>query len=187
MTGVGEGHPPDGSEGPDEIGEDERRRRAILLGAVAAGAVALLIGLVAFLFDSGGDSGNSTPSDSVDTTSTEPAPTTASTTSTLPPTTTSAAPTTTVPDPVADAGADRAVDRGSPVRLEAAGLHDGHPDDGVRWVQTAGPDVTGEGGVLVGRTIEFDAPLDVSTLVFTLEVDTTDGSSTDEAVVNSDR
>jgi hypothetical protein len=52
-----------------------------------------------------------------------------------------------------------------------------------RWTQTSGPDVTGGTGVLVGSAIEFEAPLDVSTLVFSLAVDAADGVTTDEVVV----
>ena len=179
MTATGDGFPPGGTEGLQGIGSispEERRRRAVLLGAAAAAAVVLLIGLVALLVDSDGERDTSSPSSS-STTSTS---TSTSTTSTS--TTTTSPPATTVPDAVADAGPDRSVDRGSRVRLEARGV-EGIPEEAIRWTQTFGPDVTGGSGVLTGPVIGFDAPLDVSSVVFSLEVGGADASATDEVLV----
>jgi hypothetical protein len=159
------------------ISPEERRRRAVLLGAAAAAAVVLLIGLVALLVDSDGEPDTSSPSSST-TTSTSTSTTTTTSTST----TTTSPPATTVPDAVADAGPDRSVDRGSRVRLQARGV-EGIPDEAIRWTQTLGPDVTGGSGVLIGPVIDFDAPLDVSSIVFSLEVDGADDSATDEVLV----
>jgi hypothetical protein len=88
-----------------------------------------------------------------------------------------------VPEAVADAGPDRSVDRGSRVRLQARGV-EGIPDEAIRWTQTFGPDVTGGSGVLTGPFIGFDAPLDVSSVVLSLEVvGADDSAATDEVLV----
>ena len=67
--------------------------------------------------------------------------------------------------------------------LTAENLAEGTPDAAVRWTQTAGPDVTAGRGSLLGIEVAAIAPLDVSTLAFTLEVAGTDGVATHDVIV----
>ena len=51
-----------------------------------------------------------------------------------------------------------------------------------KWVQTAGPDVTGGAGFLVGAMPAFNTPVDVSTLFFNLTVNDCNGDSAPDTV-----
>ncbi|MEX2526699.1 MAG: hypothetical protein WEA09_03610, partial [Gemmatimonadota bacterium] len=83
----------------------------------------------------------------------------------------------TIPDGVAQAGEDQDVPRGASFTLDGSESSD--PDGDAltyTWTQIWGPDVTDGEGTLSGESPTADAPVIVSTLLFTLEVD--DGNGT---------
>jgi hypothetical protein len=169
--------PPEG--GPWEPGE--QRQRAVVIGLAIAGAVALVMGLVAFILTRsfGGDT---TATDPFDTGTVVTTTTIAETTTTSTSTTTSS--TTTAPIlAVANAGDDIDVGFDGSVTLEAVGLDATTPDDQVRWTQTSGPDVTAGAGGFSGPAVSFTVPPVVATIGFQLEVTGTEGAATDDVVV----
>src|SRR5947208_2502044 len=78
--------------------------------------------------------------------------------------------------PLADAGVDQDVDRGSAVVLDGSGSA-GTGALTYTWTQRSGPDVTGGTGTLSGATPQFAAPSRVSTLEFDLVVADSTGLS----------
>jgi len=73
--------------------------------------------------------------------------------------------------PVAVAGDSFLVSRNFNVDLDGSGSSDADGDTlTFTWTQTAGPDVTGGTGFLSGETPVFQAPSEVSTLIFELVV-----------------
>src|SRR5262245_52919332 len=71
--------------------------------------------------------------------------------------------------PIASAGADQDVDRGSAVILNGLGST-GTGALTYTWIQKSGPDVTGGLGSLTGASPQFTAPSRVATLEFDLVV-----------------
>ncbi len=183
MTAPIGGPPPPTADEPDSMSANERRQRNIVIALGIAGALVLLVGVVAFAATRGGDS-SSAPATSESPGTSEATTTTVEATTTTAPSTTSTTSTTLAPIPaVADAGTDLDVDIGAEVTLAALDLAEGTPDEAVRWTQTAGPDVTEGTGSLSGPEPVFVAPPDVTTLAFELEVAGTDGVATDDLVV----
>ncbi len=89
-------------------------------------------------------------------------------------------------DFVAVAGADQWIDAGRPVRLQGGYEGTGVVAPTYRWTLLAGPDVRGPDGPtreLLGAAPEFEAPDEVTTLVWELEVTSDGRSQTDEVTV----
>lgn len=83
----------------------------------------------------------------------------------------------TIPNGVPRAGADQDVARGASFTLDGSESSDPNGDAlTFTWTQIWGPDVTDGGGTVSGESPTVNAPVTVSTLVFTLEVD--DGNGT---------
>ena len=177
-------HPPEGERG--DLTTSERRQRGAVIALSAAGAFALLVGLVAFLVtrDDGTEVG--TPSTSAQpTASTTTLPETTTTSEPPASSTSTTAPTTTTGpiNAIADAGPDIRVGFGGSVTLEARSLPTGVGDDRVRWIQTSGPDVTSGAGSFGGRAVSFTVPSAVLTITFDLEVSGTGDPVTDQVVI----
>ncbi|MEL6891140.1 MAG: hypothetical protein AAFP84_06070, partial [Actinomycetota bacterium] len=170
--------------------ERERRQRMVVVGLASVGGLVLLIGLVAFLFSRGG--GDDAPVSAVPSSSAAPtsavATSTTSTTvaDTTTTTSTTSTTTTTIPLPSAvDAGADLLASAGTVVTLTAADVGEATPGEFVRWVQTAGPDVTAGVGALGGPIVSFTAPDIVGHVAFELRVvdpDDDDDAAADQGV-----
>ena len=160
----------------------ERRQRNLIIGLSVGAVLVLLAGMITFVATQE-NRGSATPAASTSSlpeqvvpATSAPAPSTAETTTTVPST-------TTVILANADAGEDLAVDQSVEFVLVANDLAEGTPNEAVRWTQTAGPDVTAGVGALSGPEVAAIAPSVVSTLVFTLEVAGTDGTSSDDVIV----
>ncbi|MEM1335010.1 MAG: hypothetical protein AAGG08_16290, partial [Actinomycetota bacterium] len=178
--------------------ERERRQRMFVVGLASVGALVLVIGLVAFLLSGGDDTTTTpvtTPSDPPSTSLSATTGVTASTTTTTSSSTTSTPTTTTIPIPsTIDAGADLLVSAGQVVTLTAVDVGDTTPDEFVRWIQTAGPDVTAGVGALGGPTVSFTAPDEIGHLGFELRVadpasdpgTTTDTETTDTGTTGTE-
>ena len=88
--------------------------------------------------------------------------------------------------PTANAGPDQDVNRGDQITLDGSASTDLDAQGlSYTWTQLANqcPDVTGGSGVLTGVSPRFDAPAEVCTLVFNLQVNDGMGDSTADQVV----
>ncbi|WP_455207238.1 PKD domain-containing protein [Kaarinaea lacus] len=87
---------------------------------------------------------------------------------------------------VADAGMDQDISRNFTVTLDGSASSDPDGDTlSYTWTQVYGPDVTEGNGYLTGEMAQFNAPEDVSTLIFELRVNDGAGDSApDEVQVN---
>lgn len=167
--------PPGPPDEPPSRPEFLEPKYLIGLGVVAA--LVFVVGLVVVLTRDGGDDSVSidpgtTVADTAPslTTSPTPLPSTSTTTSTSITTTTSTT-TTTSPPPeaaIANAGEDRVVSAAVDVELAALDLSE--PNQSVVWRQTAGPDVTGGTGRLLGPEVTFRSPGRPATLSFDVVV-----------------
>ena len=175
----------DGPAGQPPVRTREERHRNVLIALSVTAVLVLIAGVIAFVASQGG---NGVASSSTVLPATQPTSKPV-TTVTQAATTTTASATTTTPSTTlllpanAEAGEDLLVDRAAEFVLTAENLAEGTPDAAVRWTQTAGPDVTAGRGSLLGIEVAAIAPLDVSTLAFTLEVAGTDGVATDDVIV----
>ena len=151
---AGSSTPPPSGNGRGPVMAGERRQRNVVAGLGVAGVLVLLVGVIAFAATRSSNDADGEPIAAPSTSAV--VSTTTSTTST---TTTTTSTTTTIP-PVAaaEAGGDIEASRGAVVTLDAADIGTGVDSENVRWVQVAGPDVTGGLGALGGRTVSFGAP-----------------------------
>ena len=173
-----------GPAGRPPLSPHEERQRNVLIALSVAAVLVLIAGMIAFVASQGGGDA-AAPSTVLPTSvlTSEPATTTTQATTTTVVSTTTTPSTTLLLPANAEAGEDLLVDRAAEFVLAAENLAEGTPDDAVRWTQTAGPDVTAGVGSLLGIEAVVTAPLDVSTLAFTLEVAGTDGVATDDVIV----
>lgn len=175
----------DGPAGRPPVRTQEERHRNVLIALSVTAVFVLIAGVITFVASQGGNgiAPSSTvlpaaqPTSQPGTTVTQAATTTTASATTTTPSTTLLLPAN------AEAGEDLLVDRAAEFVLTAENLAEGTPDAAVRWTQTAGPDVTAGRGSLLGIEVAAIAPLDVSTLAFTLEVAGTDGVATDDVIV----
>ncbi|MDH5516347.1 MAG: PKD domain-containing protein [Gammaproteobacteria bacterium] len=88
--------------------------------------------------------------------------------------------------PVAVAGDDMLASKNFNIPLNASASSDADGDSlSYKWLQTAGPDVTQGAGYLSGETPQFQAPSEVSTVVFELVVNDGEAdSNTDTLIVH---
>ncbi|MDG0977539.1 MAG: hypothetical protein P8P69_08170 [Ilumatobacter sp.] len=173
-----------GPAGRPPLSPHEERQRNVLIALSVAAVLVLIAGMIAFVASQGGGDA-AAPSTVLPTSvpTSEPATTTTQATTTTVASTTTTPSTTLLLPANAEAGEDLLVDRAAEFVLTAENLAEGTPGDAVRWTQTAGPDVTTGVGSLLGIEAVVTAPLDVSTLAFTLEVAGTDGVATDDVIV----
>ncbi len=175
----------DGPAGRPPVRTQEERHRNVLIALSVTAVLVLIAGIVTFVTSQGGNgvAPSSTVLPAAQSTS-KPVTTVTQAAATTTASATTTTPSTTLLLPAnAEAGEDLLVDRAAEFVLTAENLAEGTPDGAVRWTQTAGPDVTAGLGSLLGIEVAAIAPLDVSTLAFTLEVAGTDGVATDDVIV----